>query len=112
MKKILIPNGSFHDIPLIKKAKEHGYYVITSGAAPNGLGHKYADEYVYGDFSDPVKMLEIAESKNIDKVWYSSEKTTENNTYNLVTDGKTVATATAGTSVNSGGRGPGGNRGF
>lgn len=68
MKKILIPNGSFHDIPLIKKAKEYGYYVITSGAAPNGIGHKYADEYVYGDFSDPEKMLEIAELKNIDKV--------------------------------------------
>lgn len=68
MKKILIPNGSFHDIPLIKKAKELGYYVITSGTAPDGLGHKYADEYVYGDFSDPDRMLEIAQSKSIDKV--------------------------------------------
>ncbi|MCR5770691.1 MAG: ATP-grasp domain-containing protein [Butyrivibrio sp.] len=68
MKKVLIPNGSFHDIPLIKKAKEYGYYVITSGTAPEGLGHRYADEYVYGDFSIPDKMLEIAQSKNIDKV--------------------------------------------
>lgn len=68
MKKILIPNGSFHDIPLIKTAKRLGYYVITSGAAPEGVGHKYADKYVYGDFSDKEKMLEIAENEQIDAI--------------------------------------------
>lgn len=68
MKKILIPNGSFHDIPLIRTAKEMGYYVITSGAAANGIGHQYADEYVYGDFSDKELMLQIAREKEIDAV--------------------------------------------
>ena len=68
MKKLLIPNGSFHDIPLIKTAKELGYYVITSGAAPDGKGHGYADEYVYGDFSDVELMLKIAKEKKIDAV--------------------------------------------
>lgn len=67
-KKILIPNGSFHDIPLIKKAKELGFYVITSGADPQGRGHIFADEYIYGDFSDKEKMLEIAEEKQVDAV--------------------------------------------
>lgn len=68
MKKILIPNGSFHEIPLINKAKEFDYYVITSGTAPKGLGHKYADEYVYADFSDPEAMLRIAQEKKIDRI--------------------------------------------
>ena len=68
MKKVLIPNGSFHDIPLIKTAKNLGFYVITSGAAPDGEGHKYADEYVYGDFSDKELMLKIALNKQIDAI--------------------------------------------
>ncbi|MCR5609575.1 MAG: ATP-grasp domain-containing protein [Lachnospiraceae bacterium] len=65
---MLIPNGSFHDIPLIKEAKKQGYYVITSGVAPGGLGHKYADEYIYADFSNPKAMLQIAKEKNIDNI--------------------------------------------
>ena len=68
MKKILIPNGSFHDIPLIRTAKKLGFYVITSGAAPNGEGHKYADEYIYGDFSDKEMMLKIAQDRQIDAI--------------------------------------------
>lgn len=68
MKKILIPNGSFHDIPLIRTAKKLGFYVITSGAAPNGEGHKYADEYIYCDFSDKEMMLKIAQDKQIDAI--------------------------------------------
>ncbi len=68
MKKILIPNGSFHDIPLIKTAKELGYYVITSGAAPDGKGHEFADKYVEGDFSDVDLMLKIAEEEKIDAI--------------------------------------------
>lgn len=68
MKKILILNGSHSDIQLIKSAKELGYYVITSGNRPDLLGHQYADEYVYGDYSKPELMLEIAKSKRIDAV--------------------------------------------
>ncbi len=68
MKKILIPNGSFHDIPLIKTAKKLGFHVITSGAAPEGEGHKYADEYVPGDFSDKELMLKIAKDKHVDAI--------------------------------------------
>ncbi|MCR4675574.1 MAG: ATP-grasp domain-containing protein [Lachnospiraceae bacterium] len=68
MTKILIPNGSFHDIPIIKKAKDLGYYVITSGAAPDAIGHTYSDEYVYADFSDKYAILQVAKDKQIDKV--------------------------------------------
>ena len=68
MKEILIPNGSFHDIPLVKEAKKQGYYVITSGAAPDGLAHHYADEYIDADFSDPEAMLQIALDNKIDRI--------------------------------------------
>lgn len=68
MKRILIPNGSFHDIPLIQKAKEMGFYVITSGAAPEGIGHKYADEYVFCDFSEKEALLKVADEMQVDQV--------------------------------------------
>ena len=35
MKKVLILNGSFCEVPIIKKAKELGYYVVTTGNMPN-----------------------------------------------------------------------------
>ena len=37
---------------IIKKAKEMGMYVITTGNAPNLIGHQYADEYIPADYSD------------------------------------------------------------
>ena len=67
-KRILITNGSYTDIPLIKAYKEMGLYVITSGNNPSLLGHKYADEYVPHDYSDYKGMLKIAEQLNIDYV--------------------------------------------
>ncbi len=68
MKKLLILNGSHSDIPLIKAGKELGFYVITSGNNPNLIGHNYSDEYVYGDFSDSEKMLDIFKDKGIDAI--------------------------------------------
>ena len=50
-KKVLIPNGNYTDIRLIKAFKKMGFYVITSGNAPELEGHKYADEYVPHDYS-------------------------------------------------------------
>ena len=52
MKKVLILNGSFCEVPIIKKAKELGYYVVTTGNMPNLVGHQYADEYIPADYSD------------------------------------------------------------
>lgn len=67
-KRILIPNGNYTDIPLIKAYKEMGLYVITSGNAPELAGHKYADEYIAHDYSDKEGMLEIAKGLNLDYV--------------------------------------------
>lgn len=68
VKKLLVLNGSHSDIPLIRAGKERGYYVITSGNNPELIGHKFSDEYVFGDFSDPEGMLKIFKDKHIDAV--------------------------------------------
>ena len=68
LKKLLVLNGSHSDIPLIKAGKELGYYVITTGNRPELIGHQYADEYVYGDFSDVEAMYSIFKDYNLDGV--------------------------------------------
>lgn len=67
-KRILVPNGNYTDIPLIKEYKKLGLYVITSGNAPELEGHKYADEYIPHDYSDKEGMLELAKELNLDYV--------------------------------------------
>lgn len=68
MRRILIPNGSFHDVPLILEAKRRVFFVICSGNNPNQIGYRYADKYVSGDFSNPEEILKIARDENIDAI--------------------------------------------
>ncbi|MDD6328375.1 MAG: ATP-grasp domain-containing protein [Lachnospiraceae bacterium] len=68
MKRVLVLNGSFCETPVIKKLKEFGYYVITTGNAPELEGHKFADEYIAGDYSNKELMLEMVKQHNIDGV--------------------------------------------
>jgi len=68
MKRILFPNGTYNDIPLIESAHKLGLYVITSGNDPHGAGHAYGDEYCRCDFSDKEAMLKLAKEKQIDYV--------------------------------------------
>lgn len=66
--KVLILNGSLSEIPLIEEAKKLGYYVVTTGNAPELIGHAYADEYVPADYSDCDAILEIVKKNNIDRI--------------------------------------------
>lgn len=68
MKKLLILNGSLSELTLIDKAKELGYYVITSGNNPSLIGHSHADEYIEADYSDKEAILEIVKNNNIDRI--------------------------------------------
>lgn len=68
MKKLLITGGSHAELPLILSAKELGWYVITTGTNKDGLGHKDADEYVYGDFSDKEFIYTLAKKQKVDAV--------------------------------------------
>ena len=45
MKKIIILGGAHHQIPVIKKSKELGHYVITCDYLPRNPGHKFSDKY-------------------------------------------------------------------
>jgi biotin carboxylase len=64
----LILNGSHSEIPLIKAAKKLGHYVITTGNAPQLIGHSFADEYHYADFSNLKDILNLSKKLKIDAI--------------------------------------------
>lgn len=68
MKRLLILNGSFCEEPIIKKAKAMGFYVVTTGNAPELIGHKFADEYIPCDYSDKEAVLQLVKENDIDGV--------------------------------------------
>lgn len=67
-KKILILNGDYKEIPLIVEAKKLGWHVTTSGNSRNGLGHPYADENIFGDYSDCEFIYDLAKSLKVDAI--------------------------------------------
>lgn len=69
MKKILFTGGSHAELPMIEEAKKANWYVITTGTNKDGLGHKLADEYIYGDFSDKEFVYNLAKEKKVDAIF-------------------------------------------
>lgn len=67
-KRVLMLNASYVDEPLIKALKKLGCFVITTGYRSDFKGHKYADKYIKGDFSDKELMLKIAKDEKVDAV--------------------------------------------
>lgn len=68
MKRVLITGGSHAELPLIRAAKAKGMYVITTGNNKDGLGHREADKYVCGDFSDKEFVYELACAEKVDAI--------------------------------------------
>jgi len=68
MKKILVLNGTISEIPIIKKAQEMGYYVVTSGNMPDLPGHKVSDEYIPEDYSDVEAILKLVKENGIEGI--------------------------------------------
>mgnify|MGYP004608488179 FL=1 len=68
MKRVLILNGSFCEEPIIKKAKEMEYYVITTGNAPDLEGHQFANEYIPCDYSNKEAVLQLVKDNNIEGI--------------------------------------------
>lgn len=64
-KRLLYVGGSHADIPIIKVAKELGYFVITTGNKPNDLGHAYGDLYINADFSDCEAIYLLAKEQKV-----------------------------------------------
>lgn len=68
MKRILMLGGSMQQIPIIKRAKEMGLYVITCDYCPDNPGHKFADEYYNVSTTDLDAVLKLAKRLNIDGI--------------------------------------------
>lgn len=61
-------SASVFEIPLIRKAQELGFYVITTGNNAKAPGHKVSDEYAPFDYSDYDGMVELAKKLQINAI--------------------------------------------
>ena len=68
MKKLLILGGDHFAVPVVKAAKEQGYYVITCDYLPDNVAHKYSDEFANFSTTDKEGILAYAREKKIDGV--------------------------------------------
>lgn len=68
MRKVLVLNGSFCELPIIEECHRQGFYVITTGNMPELMGHQYADEFICVDYSDYDEILRIVKEKNISHI--------------------------------------------
>ena len=68
MKKLLVLAAGILQIPVIKKAREMGYYVIAADGNPEAVGLPLADKAVVANITDEEVMLRIAREEQIDGV--------------------------------------------
>ncbi len=68
MKRLLILGAMQMHIPIIKRAKERGIYVITCDYIPENEGHKYADEAYFDSTTDFDAVLKLAKKCNVDGI--------------------------------------------
>lgn len=68
MKKILVLAAGILQIPVIKKAKELGYYVVAADGDPNAVGLQYADKPVVVNITSEEEVLYVAREEGIDGV--------------------------------------------
>lgn len=68
MKKLLVLAAGILQVPVIKRAREMGYYVIAADGNPNAVGLQYADKQICANITDEEEMLEIAKREEIDGV--------------------------------------------
>ena len=69
MKKLLVLAAGLLQIPVIKKAREMGYYVIAADDDPNAPGMALADKTIVpGGLINEEKMLAISKAEQVDGV--------------------------------------------
>lgn len=67
-KRLLVLAAGILQVPVIKKAKEKGYYVIAVDGDSNAIGLQYADNAICANITDEEIMLEIARELHVDGV--------------------------------------------
>lgn len=68
MKKLLVLAAGILQVPVIKKAREMGYYVIAADGNPAAVGLPLADKAIVANITDEEVMLRIAHEEQIDGV--------------------------------------------
>ena len=68
MKKLLVLAAGILQVPIIKRAREMGYYVIAADGDPNAVGLQYADKQIVANIVNEDEMLAIAREEKIDGV--------------------------------------------
>lgn len=64
----MLLGGISYLLPVIRAAKEQGYFVITADYLPDNVAHKYSDEYVNVSIIDKAAVLKAAQEKQIDGI--------------------------------------------
>lgn len=73
MKKLLILGAGIIQVPIIKKAKESGYYTIVADYDPKAPGFKYADKASTVSTIDKEAVLALAKEEQIDGILTTSD---------------------------------------
>ena len=68
MKKLLVLAAGVLQVPIIKRAREMGYYVIAADGDSKAVGLQYADKTIVANITDEEVMLQIACEEQIDGV--------------------------------------------
>lgn len=68
MKRLLVLAAGILQVPVIKKAKEMGIYVIAADGDPKAVGLQYADKGVVVNITSEKDVLEVVKAENIDGV--------------------------------------------
>ena len=67
-KRLLVLAAGILQVPVIKKAKEMGIYVIAADGDPNAVGLRYADKAIVVNITSEEEVLKVAREKHIDGV--------------------------------------------
>ena len=67
-KKLLVLAAGILQLPVIKKAKELGIYVIAADGNPNAVGLKYADKALVVNITSEEEVLRALRDEQIDGV--------------------------------------------
>src|SRR5574344_1334141 len=65
MDKLLVIGAGILQIPVIKKAKELGIYVVATDGSENALGLALADKGIAVNICDKQLMLEVAKAEGV-----------------------------------------------
>lgn len=67
-KRLLVLAAGILQVPVIKRAREMGIYVIAADGDPNACGLRYADKAIVANITSEEDMLRVAREEKIDGV--------------------------------------------